>query len=132
MDDKCYDLIQNKNLYFKRFKVNPTSDNLNNYIEASKLTSKAFSKKKKEKFREFCSYLNINTPISKVWKYVRAFSNHKQNISNRIMIPENSFFNAFEKLALLSSPKIFLDAESLQALPFNGDNLDSTFMLPSF
>lgn len=65
-DDNCHQIIRNKNKIFRDYKKSPTILNLQRYFAASKDASKAFAKKKKEFFRNFCSSLDINTPITNV------------------------------------------------------------------
>ncbi|KMQ84173.1 pol-like protein [Lasius niger] len=131
-DDECYDLIHKKSLCFKTYKTNPFLENFRKYIEVKKQTSKIFSNKKKDKFKEFCSSLNINTPITKVWKYIRAFSNRGKNLPNRTMISEKNFCDAFDKIAPPKPAQAPLNTEALLDLPFHGNDVDLSFMFTPF
>ncbi|KMQ92375.1 pol-like protein [Lasius niger] len=65
-DEECGDIIRDKIRCFKEFKQHPSSDNMEKYLDACKNAAKIFAKKKKTSFQNFCSSLNIDTPLSKV------------------------------------------------------------------
>lgn len=84
-----HEIIRKKNHIFKRYKNSPSIVNLHCYSDPCKETSKIF-KKKRESFRNFCSSLSIDTPIPKVWNYIRTFANKKNRTPCSRIISELS------------------------------------------
>lgn len=133
-DDECNFIIANKRNLFKEFKYRPTLDNLNKYLQAGKDASKIFAKKKKSSFQQFCSSLSPDTPISKVWRYIRSFSNRYQGNPNNTMINEKEFNEAFNKIAPLTPPSSpsTIDLEELNNIPFTRRNSDDIYLVNPF
>lgn len=133
-DEECSLIIRNKLNVFKTFKQYPSSDNLQNYIDSCKQVSKLFKKKKKQSFQQFCSSLNMDTPIPKVWRYIRAFANKRLRNTTQTIVSEDSFLEAFNKLAPLTPPPHLSDwdLDELINIPFEGHNVNKDFLLRPF
>lgn len=79
----------------------------NGILGIQKHSSKFFAKKKELAFREFCSSLNINTPTSTVWRYIRAFTSRNSINPPRSHISEDSFLEAPSLISWLPLLPIF-------------------------
>lgn len=128
-DNECNKLIKSKSSFFKEYKAHPNI--LQRYIEAGKHANKIFfTKKKRDRFKQHCSF-HLNTPITKVWSHIHAFTKSRQEKSSHIILSENQFFAAFEKLAS-RNPIPPQELEDIINMLFEGNDLDSVFMLHSF
>lgn len=76
----------------------------------------------------------MDTPIFKVWKYIKAFSNKRLKKPSQTIVSEDSFLEAFNKLAPLLPPQQLSnwDLEELSRIPFNEVIVDKDFMLKPF
>lgn len=130
-DDECKDVISRRSQIFRVFKQSPSSANLSAYLEFRKYSAKFFAKKKRTTFRDFCSSLNMNTPLTSVWRYIRSFSNN--NNSPPSLISENSFTEAFDKSppSLPSTPDIQCVLSLIHNAGFDV-NINKEFMLTPF
>lgn len=90
-NEECNEIIRSKNQRFREFKQHPSSDNLHKYLDACKTASKSFKKKKKTSFQQFCFSLNVDMPLSNVWRYIRAFSNKKKVTSAKLQYLRKHF-----------------------------------------
>ncbi|KMQ91490.1 pol-like protein, partial [Lasius niger] len=87
-----------------------------------------------DSFKAAFDLKTIDIPISKVWSYIRAFSNRRQGTSHRTSISEECFHEAFNKLAPLQ-PEQPLDPDNIKnlfALPSTINNLENDFLLTPF
>lgn len=103
-DEECYELIKNKSTLFKNFKANPSINNYDKYIAASKAVSKNFLNKKRDQFRKFCSALSPSTPINKIWQTMRSFYNpfktaRGESSNNHISLDHFVRSQAFDSIA---------------------------------
>ncbi|KMQ93500.1 pol-like protein [Lasius niger] len=134
-DEKCNEIIRDKSRIFREFKNQPSQANFKRYTESCKAASKFFAKKKKLAFRNFCSSIDINTPITRVWSYIRAFAKKRKGNSSNLIIAEKEFNEAFNKLApqqVIDQPISDEDKQAIWNIPCNIKENDTSYLLTPF
>lgn len=63
----------------KTFKQSPSIENLIELKRNEAVAKRTFKKAKRNAWKKFCSGVNPNTPVSKVWKFVKSFKNRYLN-----------------------------------------------------
>lgn len=85
-DAECSRLIRLRAEAFHKYLSCPSNVNFINYRNIHKDVHLKLRAKKREKFRDFCSSLNLNSNLSRVWGTIRAFK-ARTNI-NKSLAPE--------------------------------------------
>lgn len=113
-DDQCTRVINDRTTALILFKASPNTEN---YINLKKYVAKAkkfLKNKKKQKFKEFVSSLNRNTPISKIWETVKKFSFAKGYISNSRLPNSETSESILEKIPVSTDLELLPPSEDFE------------------
>ncbi|XP_025160990.1 uncharacterized protein LOC105190866 isoform X1 [Harpegnathos saltator] len=80
-DENCAKIAKPKIDAFHEYKEHPIGENLTKYNAICKSVKKQLRLIRNQKYKEFCSFLNKDMDIKKVWNLVSAFK-RKKSISN--------------------------------------------------
>lgn len=86
-DDECSLAIKQRKDAIKFFNLNVCVEN---YIQAKNkiaVSKRVLKTKRKEHFRKFCSSLNRNTPIAKVWRSIRTMRDNAAGVGGFNKLP---------------------------------------------
>lgn len=118
-NDKCKEVIKNRNKAFKILRKTLTTDNLIEYQRKKTLARKVIKEVKRESWRQFCSTIGRETTLDKMWMMVKKMLGRYKPQSIPVLIDKN--FKAIsekEKANMLG--KYFADIHK-------GDHLDDCF-----
>lgn len=88
-DSSCDEVITKRKNALRVYKSCPTQENFISYKKISATTKKFLKSKARENWRNFCENLNRETPITKIWKRIKAIKPQciiKQDIPETILI----------------------------------------------
>lgn len=108
-NDQCEEAVKNRKVSFQKYKSNPNLHNLLEYKKMDALSKKIIKETKRESWRSYCSSLNKNIPIRKVWQKLNAFKNRKQ----KNQIPVDSSAEWLEKFHCKLAPP-FVNSQPLE------------------
>lgn len=77
-NESCTNAVNTRKDKFSTYKRNPNLDNLLSYKKADAQAKKLLKQTKRDSWRNFCSSLSKNVPITKVWQKLNSFKNRKQ------------------------------------------------------
>ena len=99
---ECKRAITFRNTAKNRYDKNKTEENLINYKKARARCRKIIKEAKKTSFQEFTNTFNRFTPLSKIWKIIKAFKGHKAPLNRAtIIIKDNITYSTPEEISEL-------------------------------
>ena len=87
-NQNCQNVVNKRKETYKKYKTNPNSTNLIEYKKIDALAKKTLKEAKREQWRKYCSSLNKNTPIGKVWQQVNRFKNRRRENKTLISVDD--------------------------------------------
>ncbi|KAH9634083.1 hypothetical protein HF086_001285 [Spodoptera exigua] len=89
-NEKCEQSVIKSYQALKYYRSNPTMDNYIIYKKLDALKKRTISEEKKNGWRNLCESFNRNTPISKIWNYIKMFKGrktHNKSLSDEFVLP---------------------------------------------
>ena len=113
--EECNNAIKARKAALRRFKCNPTKENLESYRKLRAKARRTVRSSKRKSWREYVSKLTASTSAKKVWDMVRRISGKSTNSqqihlnSNNSIIENktdmaNTFSDTFQRLLSVLSP----------------------------
>lgn len=72
-DSECTEWVRHRSAAFKKYLTKPNGENYDNHKAVNKEVHRNLKRKKRTKFKDFCSSINYNTSINVLWRTIRAF-----------------------------------------------------------
>lgn len=73
-DESCQEAVKKRKLALRRFKRQPTQENLLDYRQKTAQARRIIKIKKKESWKHYVSKLNIRSSVKKTWQMIRKIS----------------------------------------------------------
>ncbi|KAI8434676.1 hypothetical protein MSG28_003208 [Choristoneura fumiferana] len=130
-DSECTKAIHERNRAELTYSANLTMDNYISFKKTLAKSKRLLSKKKSQGWTKFCESLSPRSPVSLVWKRIKAFRRGMNSDSNATSNSTDSWLPAF--MDRLSPP--FVPAEDLFPTPNSQshpalDSMDEPFSFP--
>ena len=100
-DEQCKILTRERKKAQRKVYNSPTVENLINYKQIRAKCRFTFKQKKKQSWKNFCSTLNKNCNIQKVWKVIRKIQNRQTSNSIRSLKINDSLISDGKEVANL-------------------------------
>ena len=112
-NEECKKAVRLRKATFKKFKINPTWENLNTYKNSQAKARKNIKDSKRNTWRNYIAKINSNTKPKKVWQMIRKITGQNNNTltkhlthNNLKIIDEKDIANHLtETFSQNSSPK---------------------------
>ena len=78
-NSECKKAVKARQNAMDKCRVNPTSDNINEYKKCRAKARKVIKENKRNSWHEYVSKLNVKTPAKKVWEMIRKISGKQSN-----------------------------------------------------
>lgn len=128
-DDECAEAVRKSKVALNYYRSHPSVDNFLQYKKVDALKKKLLSEKKKSSWRTLCESFNRNTPVSRIWNYMRRF----KRVSIQKHSKNDDWLPSFlDKFAPLSPPEKFIDHSDLDLYFRNNGNHKATFLSKAF
>ena len=89
-DDKCKKALRTRRADLRKFKTNPTKENLNKYKNSRAIARRIFKESKRTSWKTYVSKINTNTKIKKVWEMIRKISGKNTSNPSKHLITDNT------------------------------------------
>ena len=76
-NSECKKAVKTRQNAMDKCRINPTSDNINEYKNCQANARKIIKENKKKSWHEYVSKLNVKTPAKKVWGMIRTINGIK-------------------------------------------------------
>ena len=78
-NSECKKAVKARQNAMDKCRINPTSDNINEYKNCRANARKIIKENKRKSWHEYVSKLNVKTPAKKVWEMIRKISGKQSN-----------------------------------------------------
>ena len=78
-NSECKKAVKARQNAMDKCRINPTSDNINEYKNCRGNARKVIKESKRKSWHEYVSKLNVKTPAKKVWEMIRKISGKQSN-----------------------------------------------------
>ena len=78
-NSECKKAVKARQNAMDKCRINPTSDNINEYKTCRANARKIIKENKRKSWHEYVSKLNVKTPAKKVWEMIRKISGKQSN-----------------------------------------------------
>lgn len=78
-NDKCAEAIRNRKIAFREWRIHLSKENLDTYRNANTVRKNTIKREKRKSWHQFCTEIDRNIPISKMWKFTKMYRRNRAN-----------------------------------------------------